>query len=45
MQPTFFEMKKRTERGRRELLGPNAARWQEDAHYGRVVWLALTAKF
>ncbi len=41
----FFEVENLTERGRRELIGPNADRLQEDAHYGRVMWLGLTAKF
>ncbi len=41
----FLELENLTERGRRELIGPNADRLQEDAHYGRVIWAGLTTKF
>lgn len=38
----FLEIENLTERGRREFVGPAADRLQEDAHYGRVVWVGLT---
>ena len=40
-----FDVENLTERGRRELIGPNADRLQEDARYNRVLWFGLTANF
>lgn len=41
----FVEAENLTDRGRREVTGPNADLLQESAEYGRVVWVGLTGSF
>lgn len=41
----FVEGENLSDRGRREVTGPNADLLQESAEYGRVVWVGLSGRF